>query len=117
MAQAKAYVVALGNSGQPLAYLIHQTRSRVTEARNIRVRMLSRRIDATHGPTVAMTYAALRKQIPGFDRLVTCLDAGGMVTAVLPGVAGNMNWRFDCLMFPTSIYSGRLPHPGDVYLT
>ncbi len=115
MARAKAYVVALGDSGQPLAYLIHQTQRRVTEARNIGVRLLSRRIDVTHGPTVQMTYAALRKQIPGFNRLTTCLDAGGMVTAVLPGVLGNMNWQFGCTMVPTHQYPGRLPHPGDVY--
>lgn len=114
MARAKAYVVALGDSGYPLVYFIHQSRQVVNEARNIGVRMLSRNIDATHGPTKPMMYSSLRKEIPGFDRLITCLEAGGMVTAVRPEVLGTPDWQFECTMAPTRPYPGRLPHPGDV---
>jgi len=118
----QSYVVAIGANGYPMAYLLHKSLRRVNEYRNIAVRILTQRtrvsgtlVDITHGPTIVMTYTDLRRQIPGFNDVVTCLDAGGMLLAVRPETTGSHQWTFDCTMAPMQPYPGRLPHPGDVY--
>jgi|SRR5271157_5796016 len=117
----ESYVVALGANGLPIAYLLHKSLRRVNEVRDLAVRALTERtraggvlIDITHGPTRRMTYAALRKEIPGFDVLSACVNAGGMLLALRPETTGG-DWAFDCELAPTRRYPGRLPHPADVY--
>jgi len=119
----QSYVVTIGANGYPLAYLLHKSLRRVNEYRNIAVRKLTQRtrmagtlVDITHGPTIVMTYTDLRRQIPGFNDIVTCLDAGGLLMAVRPETTGTDQWMFDCEMAPTQPYPGRLPHPREVLM-
>jgi len=113
----ETYVVAVGLNGVPGAYLLHHSERKVSQAANELLRNAAERYpmaNVTRGRTVRMRYSDLKREIPGFHLAATCLDAGGLLTALAPREP-YQQWVFDCEMQPTRKYTGRLPPPSAVY--